>query len=770
MEKKSNQIITNITKKKHLTVNTTFLMTYLLWLEILFRLFVFNKIRWSGLFYNILFNLAFILLFTAILVLIKQRYWNKITNTIALIACIFYGAQHIYNAFFKKLFTWYSMFRAGQVTDFMREIVVKILRNIPVIILFALPFLIFAYQDQLSRLIRKRKVQRGQSVLKNQEPSASNSLNKAPAIRQNSAYHQEYLRRKRINHNRSFNRKRKKISLVALLCSVLIFAVNILILTFANQKVNSAFDLYFKTSDIYWAADRFGLMPAMRVDLRNLLFPSYGTKVGNLLTVNNKKGKTDHQSKADKPAGSKPDNTSSDVETPSTRTNNTSLNPGQSFENNVTGPEQVNKEIRDQILPIDFDALIKQTEDPTILEMHQYFSQVEPSRTNDHTGIFKGYNLIFLTAEGYSRFSPNPDLTPTLWHMQENGYKFTNFYNPLWGVSTSDGEYTGITGLSPKPGVWSMLQSAENNMALVPGNMLRRLGYYTTAWHNHSYDYYGRDQSHPNLGYVYKGLGNGLDVEPTWPESDLEMMQKTLDIITQKEPFHAYYMTVSGHMQYNYPANFIADINRSYVENLDLGEPAQAYMATQIELDKALEYLLKGLREKGLADHTLIVLNADHYPYGLEKEDYDELAGHEQDPNFEIYKNSLLIYVDGMQPEVIDRPCFPLDILPTIYNLMGVPFDSRLLMGTDIFSDKDPLIYFANRSWITDQGKYDAIHDNYIPAENSTISDIFLDDYIAEIQQEVINRSEYSSAILDYDYYNYLFTDQFWDEVNKKYY
>ena len=39
-----------------------------------------------------------------------------------------------------------------------------------------------------------------------------------------------------------------------------------------------------------------------------------------------------------------------------------------------------------------------------------------------------------------------------------------------------------------------------------------------------TYTYYDRNLSHPNLGYVYRALGNGLDVEATWPESDIEMI------------------------------------------------------------------------------------------------------------------------------------------------------------------------------------------------------------------------------------------------------
>ena len=57
-------------------------------------------------------------------------------------------------------------------------------------------------------------------------------------------------------------------------------------------------------------------------------------------------------------------------------------------------------------------------------------------------------------------------------------------------------------------------------------------------------------------------------------------------------------------------------------------EHVKAYLACQIELDRALEYLLMRLEEAGIADKTLIALSSDHYPYGLEKEEIDEIAGH----------------------------------------------------------------------------------------------------------------------------------------------
>ena len=405
--------------------------------------------------------------------------------------------------------------------------------------------------------------------------------------------------------------------------------------------------------------------------------------------------------------------------------------------------------VEPNVMGIDFEALMAAAASEELAQMHQYFGTREPTMTNEHTGMFEGYNLVFITAEAYSHYAVDPELTPTLYKLTHDGFHFTNFYNPIWGVSTSDGEYVATTGLLPKTGVWSMYASGANAMPFAMGNQLQQLGYATFAYHNHSFDYYRRDVSHPNLGYDYQGLGNGLEVSRTWPASDLEMIDVTTSEYLGDEPFHAYYMTVSGHLRYNFTGNFIAQKNRELVEDLPYTEAGRAYLATQIELDRALELLLERLEEAGVADRTLIVMSADHYPYGLEKDELDDLAGHRVEDNFELHKSSLIIYARGMEPQTVDRPVSSLDIIPTVSNLLGLEFDSRLLMGTDAFSDTPPLVIFNNRSFITDQGRYRSGPREFVPEHGVDVAG----DYQQLVSEEIDRRFYYSAMILDEDYY-----------------
>jgi len=497
-----------------------------------------------------------------------------------------------------------------------------------------------------------------------------------------------------------------------LLCLfVLCYSVGIAAVFASGKAQNTAYDLYFKNNSPLLSVEHLGLLTSMRLDFQRLVTHwSPDVKAPVIAEP--------------RPIKSKP-------------------------AKEIPEKQQEEKVVEYNVLDIDFSNLISEESDQAIKDMHQYFSSVQPTEKNDYTGKYKGYNLILLTAEGFSPFAIDKNVTPTLFKLAHEGYQFTNFYTPIWQVSTSDGEYVALQSLIPKSGVWSFQESGKNHLPFVLGNRLKKLNYSSRAYHNHTYTYYGRNISHPNLGYDYKGLGNGLDVKETWPESDLEMMEKTVPEYIHDEPFHTYYMTVSGHMQYSFTGNYMAWKNKKYVEHLPYSDEAKAYIATQIELDRALEHLLAELEKAGVADRTLIALSADHYPYGLDDQTIDELAGHSIEKNFELYKNTFILYTKGMEPEVISKPASSLDILPTLSNLLGLEYDSRLLMGKDIFSNSEPLIPFLNKSFITDKGTYNAETRTFTPTNGEQINE----DYIKHISSIVEAKFYYSTKILEKDYY-----------------
>lgn len=405
---------------------------------------------------------------------------------------------------------------------------------------------------------------------------------------------------------------------------------------------------------------------------------------------------------------------------------------------------------------IDFDKLISETTDNNLINMHKFFQSVEPTEKNKYTGMFKGKNLIFITAEAFDTIAIDENITPTLYKMATNSFIFNNYYQPLYPVSTSDGEYMNLMSLIPKEGVWSFKATSKLSMPFGLGNVFKKEGYNAYAFHNHTYKYYSREKSHTNIGFKYIGCGNGLERKMNckhWPNSDAEMMDATFDYyLKDNKPFVTYYMTVSGHLNYNFYGNNMASRNKKAVKNLKYSTAVKAYYATQIELDKAMSKLLNKLEEKNLLNDTLIVIAPDHYPYGLKTSEMNEVSKIDRSDKFENYHTSLIIYNPTIEKTEVNKVVSGIDILPTVLNLFGMDYDSRLLMGKDIFSETEGLAILSDRSWVSDKGKYNSVSKEFISNTNEEVSK----EYIEKINTEVYQKFSMSSLILDNDYYKKL--------------
>lgn len=427
-------------------------------------------------------------------------------------------------------------------------------------------------------------------------------------------------------------------------------------------------------------------------------------------------------------------------------------------------------------LDIDFQALTDSASDSTLRSMAQYFGSLTPSKKNEYTGLFQGKNLVLITAEAFSPWFISRELTPTLYKLTHEGFVCENYYQPGWGQSTTGGEYAVMTGLLP---TWvgsnvSFYASANDDMPFALGNQLRALGYRTGAYHDNIYNYYNRDKTHPNLGYDYQGVGNGLTVteDGSWPYSDLEMVQNTIGdyidgYVSDGTPFHVYYMTVSGHGSYGW-GHAMAAKNRAKAQAAypNASTQVQSYVAANLELENALTYLLEQLEAAGIAEDTVICMSADHYPYLLaepETDYYNELRGvvdSERDTG--RYRNALVLWCGGMENAVtVTEPCSAVDIVPTLSNLFGLEYDSRLLSGRDVL-DKDydvgsasgsiPLVILptsSGNSWATAAGVFEASTRTFNARPGVTVEE----DYVSRVNNIVALQYNYAQQLIARDYY-----------------
>ena len=428
-----------------------------------------------------------------------------------------------------------------------------------------------------------------------------------------------------------------------------------------------------------------------------------------------------------------------------------------------TVPETQPVVYSNNVMNVDFAELAKTEKNSSIASLHKYVAAQTPTAKNKFTGLFKGKNLIFITAEAFSAEVIDPERTPTLYRLATRGIRFQDYYQPVWGGSTSTGEYSNLIGLVAADASKSIQESQQQDLFLTIGNQLQDLGYFSAAYHNHSYTYYDRNKTHPKLGYsTFMGMGNGMEkgVKKQWPQSDLEMMQFTVDQYIDNQPFSIYYMTVSGHCNYSTGGNAMSRKNYSLMSGLDASDKIKGYFAAQQELEFAMSYLVQRLEDAGIANDTVIVLATDHYPYALEQgstwgntQNYlKELHGYKYSNEMGRDHSALIIWsgcIDDLCLTVED-PVYSLDILPTLSNLFGVVYDSRLLVGRDVFSDAEPLVLWNNYNWKTDKGYY--MNGKFTALEGAEIEAGYAD----RISAIVKNKISYSRSVAKHNYFNYV--------------
>lgn len=414
-------------------------------------------------------------------------------------------------------------------------------------------------------------------------------------------------------------------------------------------------------------------------------------------------------------------------------------------------------------MDIDFAALAEGASG-TVAELDRYVAALAPTMQNEYTGRFKGKNLIFISAEAFCAEAIDPERTPTLYRLANRGIRFTDYYQPA-SAGTTGGECANLLGVLPMLGGMSFKQAAQHALPFTLGHRLDAEGYYGMAFHNNDYTYYSRNITHNALGYSegFMGYGNGMEdyVKSQWPQSDLEMIAGTLPLYLEHQPFNIYYMSVSGHNPYSRGGNAMSNKHWAEVEDLPYSETVRAYLAANLELEDAMAYLVDALEEAGIADETVICLTPDHFPYGLDVDSgalgqmqyLEELYGAPV-TNYLYRDHSCLLLWSGCledaDPITVSSPTFSLDILPTLLNLFGAEYDSRLLPGRDVFSDAEALVFDTSHDWKTDLGTYIAATGVFTPAAPDTAVP---EGYVERIQTVVRNKLNYCRGVLKTDYF-----------------
>ena len=474
----------------------------------------------------------------------------------------------------------------------------------------------------------------------------------------------------------------KKKIIISILLSAVLVMLTPCMMYFDRSGSYSAYNLYFEIDAQEKNIEKFGLLEATLIDINRTIF---GFEEKIIVEIDNN------------------------------NVQNT---------NTIEENEEKPKEITYNKLDLNLDEL-QNSNDDNLKNIGDYIQNIQPTNKNEYTGYFKDKNLIFILAEGFNSIAINKELTPTLYKLSNSGFVFNNFYSPVF-LSTTGGEFQATTGLIPTQTILNLWKSEMPTIKYALGNSFSKYGYKPNAYHDWTYNYYSREKTMKTLGFnSYMGIGNGLEklIDREWLPRDVDMINETTKFYTNEDKFVTYYITVSGHAPYNFGGgNSTATRYKNLVEDLPYDTSVKAYLASQIELDRALEALIEKLKEAGILEDTVIALVGDHYPYTLDINQINSISDYERDDIIEVNRSNFILWNSEIsKPIYIDKVGSQIDVLPTLLNLFGIEYDSRLIVGKDILSDNEGLAIFSNRSWVSDYGTYFSKENEFVVKEGKII-------------------------------------------------
>lgn len=398
--------------------------------------------------------------------------------------------------------------------------------------------------------------------------------------------------------------------------------------------------------------------------------------------------------------------------------------------------------------------------------LNNYFMSRNITDKNEYTGMFEGKNLIVIMMESVNNILLDENIYPNFAKLYKNGWYWENAYSPRNSCSTGNNEMTGMVSL------YSIYRTCTANVYMNNKyeesifGLFNNKGYTTTSYHDYTEKYYYRSTIHKNMGsskyYGVSDLGISYNNEyKEWP-SDVSLMDKSSEIFTQNSPFMAWITTVSPHQPY-YSDSELSKIYYDSFANTGYPSNVKRYMSKLKVLDDSLGEILKILEEKGILDDTVIVLYADHYPYGLTNSDISKVLGDGINKYNEVDRTPFVIYNSKMTPKTYSEYTSYVNVLPTVANLFNLDYDPRLYMGTDLLSSSyQNRVVFADGSWQTPVGFYYA-STGRISYFND---DRYTNDEIVNINTDVDNMIKYSNLAIKTNYFEHLFNEKNKYEVN----
>lgn len=431
--------------------------------------------------------------------------------------------------------------------------------------------------------------------------------------------------------------------------------------------------------------------------------------------------------------------------------------------------------------------------DKAVSLFDDYFNSKTPTEKNKYTGVLKGKNIIFVHMESMQSFLMSlsfngEEVTPNLNKLSKEGMFFTNFYPQVSTGTSSDTEFTLLTGLMPASSGTVFVSYYDRTYFTLP-KYLKDQGYYTFSMHGNLSSMWNRNKAHPSLGYEGMYFNESFDYTDddviNLGINDHLFFKQAMPILENIETTYTNYMgtviTLSNHSPFKLASksstldltshytgvnsnNEKVDIATDYLSKTAIGE----YIKSANYADGALGDFINYIKNSDAFNNTVFVFYGDHdaklsrneinYLYNLNPETGE--VYHEGEEGYKEYdyydhelnkKTPLIIWSKDKSLQSIFKgevsyTMGMYNISATILNMLGLY--NKYTMGEDIFSVKDNnLVVFPNGNVLTDKVYYNNSTGEYKALKNVEITD----EYIENLSALGEKRLEVSNSIIVYN-------------------
>lgn len=424
---------------------------------------------------------------------------------------------------------------------------------------------------------------------------------------------------------------------------------------------------------------------------------------------------------------------------------------------------------------------------------NDYFNTKEKTKENKYTGVLTGKNIVFVHMESMQSFLMNlsfngKDVTPNLKRLAKEGMHFTNFYPQVSTGTSSDTEFTLLTGLMPASSGTVFVSYYDRNYFTIPKYLASR-GYETFSMHGNLSSMWNRNKAHPSLGYnsmyfgdvfdytdkdvINLGINDSLFFKEAIPM--LESIEKnntnymgTVITLSNHSPFKLASMhsnlDLTSHYEVTNDSGITQTLEKDYLSSTSVGE----YIKSANYADNALGDFISYIKNSNYFNNTVFVFYGDHdaklsrneinYLYNLNPETGGVYK--KGDKNYVLYdyyehelnkKTPLIIWSKNKELQSIFKgevtyTMGMYNVAATILNMYGIY--NKYNVGEDIFTVKDNnLVTYPNGNILTNKVYYNNSTNEYKELTDEKIDKEYLDN----IKSIAEKRLDVSNAIIVYN-------------------